>query len=71
MGHLLPEPLIDSSSGPYFPLRLKLGPPPADNPFKTFIIGETLDKYPANRLLILKRKIIPANSYPTIAGTNA
>jgi hypothetical protein len=49
----------------YFPLGLKLPPPPADNPFKTFIKGEMLDKRTANRLLIFKRKVIPANKHPS------
>jgi hypothetical protein len=62
---------IASLMGHYFPLVLKLGPPYADNLFKTFILGEMLDKGAANRLLILKRKVIPANKYPTIAGTKA
>jgi hypothetical protein len=44
----------------YFPPRLKLGPSCADNPFKTFKLGEMLDKGAANRLLILKKKLIPA-----------
>jgi hypothetical protein len=56
---------IDAIMALYSPLGLKLGPPCADNPFKTFIFGEMLDKYEANRLLILKEKLFqPTNLQP-------